>query len=67
LLDYYNIEPTETYEQADLDKFAATHNLTDYFLKKPEDAKNAAVDTKAQETIQAVIKDSNKAKKSKKK
>lgn len=37
LLEYYNIEPTEKYTQADLDKFDATHNLKELFIKKEEE------------------------------
>jgi cell division protein FtsI/penicillin-binding protein 2 len=43
LLDYYNIEPTEQYTQADLDKFNMTHNLSDYFIKNPDDDENLTV------------------------
>ena len=34
LLEYYNIEPTEYYTQAELDTFNQTHNLKDDFVKK---------------------------------
>lgn len=37
LLEYYNIEPTEEYAQADLDKFNQTHTLSKSFLKKEEE------------------------------
>jgi cell division protein FtsI/penicillin-binding protein 2 len=37
LLEYYNIEPTEEYTQADLNKFNQTHTLSQSFLKKDED------------------------------
>lgn len=37
LLEYYNVEPTVEYKQADLDKFDATHNLREYFFKKPDE------------------------------
>lgn len=40
LLEYYNIEPTSEYKQADLDKFDATHNLREFFIKKPEENNN---------------------------
>jgi len=41
LLEYYNIEPTEQYSQADLDRFNQTHTLKENFLKKEESARNA--------------------------
>lgn len=34
ILEYYNIEPTEKYEQVDMDKFAAEHKLKEFFMEK---------------------------------
>ncbi|MCX6762124.1 MAG: penicillin-binding protein 2 [Candidatus Moranbacteria bacterium] len=41
LLEYYHVEPTESYTQADVDKFNQTHTLGNSFLKtdNPEDVK----------------------------
>jgi len=36
LLEYYHIEPTEKYTQADVDKFNQTHTLGNSFVKKDE-------------------------------
>ena len=41
LLDYYNVEPTEEYTQADMDRFNATHNLRELYRKKMEEQKRA--------------------------
>lgn len=37
LLEYYNIEPTEDYTQADLNAFNQTHTLNENFIKKDGD------------------------------
>jgi cell division protein FtsI (penicillin-binding protein 3)/stage V sporulation protein D (sporulation-specific penicillin-binding protein) len=37
LLEYYGIEPTEEYTQADLNKFNQTHTLSQSFLRKDEE------------------------------
>lgn len=37
LLEYYRIEPTEKFEQKDLDIFQATHNLREYAMKAREE------------------------------
>lgn len=37
LLDYYNIEPTEEYTQAEIDQFNATHKLRENLLKKEKE------------------------------
>lgn len=42
LLEYYNIEPTIDYKQADMDRFDATHNLRDFFIKKPDTGENSS-------------------------
>jgi cell division protein FtsI/penicillin-binding protein 2 len=39
LLEYYNIEPTEEYTQADLDRFNQTHNFGQIFLEKERERK----------------------------
>ena len=39
LLEYYSIETTEEYTQADLNKFNQTHTLSQSFLRKDEDKK----------------------------
>lgn len=41
ILEYYNIEPTEQYEQKKLDDFNTSHDLKDYFIKKTEEDKKA--------------------------
>jgi len=56
LLDYYNIEPTEEYTQADLDKFDATHDLKNYLIKKMEEAKKMELIIKEDATAQAEAK-----------
>jgi len=63
LLDYYNIEPTEQYTQAVLDKFNATHNLSDFFIKNPGDKVNLTAAT----TINPAPARAEDSKKSKKK
>jgi stage V sporulation protein D (sporulation-specific penicillin-binding protein) len=40
LLDYYDIAPTEQYAQTVMDQFNVTHNLSDYFIKNPDDDSN---------------------------
>ena len=37
LLDYKNIQPTEDYTQADLNRFNVTHKLNEYFLTQEDD------------------------------
>lgn len=52
LLEYYNIEPTEDYTQADLDKFNQTHNFRETLLQKEEkerEAKKKETDAEAEE------------------
>ncbi len=44
LLEYYDIEPTEEYTQADLDKFNQTHTLSQDFFKKNKDKENEKED-----------------------
>lgn len=39
LLEYYHIEPTEKYTQADVDKFNQTHTLENSFVKNEQDQK----------------------------
>jgi cell division protein FtsI/penicillin-binding protein 2 len=36
LLEYYHVEPTEKYTQADVDKFNQTHTLESFFVKDEE-------------------------------
>lgn len=38
LLNYKNIQPTEDYSQADIDRFNNTHDLNKYSIKNEEDA-----------------------------
>jgi cell division protein FtsI/penicillin-binding protein 2 len=38
LLDYYNIEPTEEYTQANIEAFNATHKLRENLIKKEQEA-----------------------------
>lgn len=40
VLEYYNIEPTEQYDQKKLDSFNASHDLKNYFIQKTEEEKN---------------------------
>ena len=42
LLEYYNIEPTENYEQKTLDKFDQVHNLAQYVPEKSEEESDKA-------------------------
>jgi cell division protein FtsI/penicillin-binding protein 2 len=49
LLEYYNVEPTEEFKKADLDKFDATHNLKEFFLKKTEEQLEQAEKDKIEE------------------
>lgn len=39
LLEYYGVEPTVEYNKSDLEKFDATHNLREYFIKKSDEKK----------------------------
>jgi glycine cleavage system protein P-like pyridoxal-binding family len=44
LLQYGNVEPTETYTQRDVDAFNATHTLKDLFMKDDSDNGNKPAD-----------------------
>ena len=66
LLDYYNIEPTEQSTQAALDKFNATHTLSQYFMQNPDQnpvAASANASTNAIVNTPANKDDSKKSKK----
>ncbi len=43
LLDYYDIEPTEEFNEKDIEKFNKTHNYTNYYEEDPDEEENGEI------------------------
>ena len=49
LLDYKNIKPTREFTQADLNKFAQTHNLSEFYIQSEKKKKEEEEKAKQEE------------------